>query len=393
MKFPVYLDHNATTPCDPKVLEVMLPWFAERYGNASSIHHPFGWVAEEAVEMAREQLATLIGAKSKEIVFTSGATEAINLAIRGVVEANSGKKNHLITATTEHKAVLDTCKVIEKKGTKVSCLPVMKRGLIDLEELEKTIRPETLLIVIMMANNETGVIQPISEISALAKKYGILLLTDAAQAVGKVPVDVKRLGIDLMPVSAHKMYGPKGVGALYVRSTGPKIGLESQITGGGQELGMRSGTLNVPGIVGLGQAAEVARSQMETEQQRLKKLRDLLEDGLLEIEGTSFNGHPTWRLPHVSHISFEGVQGKELLIAINKELAVSSGSACSSITTKPSHVLTAMGVGDELARSSLRFGLGRSTTEAQVEFAVRYVKETVKSLRGKKKPDQQFYMP
>lgn len=392
MKFPIYLDHNATTPCDTKVLGAMMPWFMEQYGNASSIHHPFGWMAEEAVEIAREQLATLIGAYPKEIVFTSGATEAINLGIRGVMEANPDKGNHLITVATEHKAVLDTCEVLEKKGTAVSYLPVKEDGLIDLEELEGAIRPDTVMIIIMMANNETGVIQPIREISVLAKEYGLILLSDAVQAVGKIPVEVKSFGIDLMPLSAHKMYGPKGVGALYIRSTNPKIELVSQITGGGQEKGRRSGTLNVPGIVGLGQAAEIAQQQMAAEQERLHRLRGFLEKNLLEIKGTHLNGPTALRLPHVSHISFEGVEGKELLIAINKELAVSSGSACSSITTKPSHVLSAMGIRDDLARSSLRFGLGRSTTEAQMEFAVRYVKETVHSLRGKKKLDSKSYM-
>lgn len=392
MKFPIYLDHNATTPCDPKVLEAMLPWFTENYGNASSIHHPYGWMAEEAVETAREKLADLIGASPKEIVFTSGATEAINLGIRGVMEANSDKGNHLITVGTEHKAVLDTCEVLEKNGTAVSYLSVKKDGVIDLQELERAIQPDTVLIIIMLANNETGVIQPLRDIGNLAKKYSIILLSDAVQAAGKIPVDVKKLGVDLMPLSAHKMYGPKGVGALYIRSSSPKINLESQITGGGQEKGLRSGTLNVPGIVGFGKAAEIAKDQMASEQERLKGLRDYLEKSLLEIEGIHFNGHPEWRLPHVSHISFEEVEGKELLILINKELAVSSGSACSSITTKPSHVLKSMGISEDLARSSLRFGLGRFTTEGQVEFAARYIKEAVHSLRGKKKLDSTSYL-
>lgn len=381
MKFPVYLDHNATTPCDPQVLEMMLPWFVERFGNASSIHHPYGWVAENAVEIAREQLADLIRATPKEIFFTSGATEAINLGIRGVMEANSAIGNHLITVETEHKAVLDTCKVLEQSGIEVTYLPVNKEGLIDLHELEGNIRPETVMIIVMMANNETGLIQPIQEIGSLAKSHGLIFLSDAVQAAGKIPIDVKNLGIDLMPISAHKMYGPKGVGALFIS---PKISIVSQITGGGQEGGLRSGTLNVPGIVGFGVAAKIAQQQMFTEQTRLGKLRDILERSLLEIEGTHLNGHFERRLPHVSHISFEGVKGKDLLLAVNKELAVSSGSACaSSFTSTPSHVLKAMGVGDELATSSLRFGLGRSTTESQVEFSVHFVKKTVLALRKK----------
>jgi cysteine desulfurase len=384
MKFPVYLDHNATTPCDPQVLESMLPWFVERFGNASSIHHPFGWVAENAVELAREQLANLIQAKPKEVFFTSGATEAINLGIRGVMEANTDKGNHLITVATEHKAVLDTCKVLEHKGTEVTYLPVNKEGMVDLVELEASIRQDTVMIVVMMANNETGLIQPIQEIGLLAKSHGLYFLSDAVQGAGKIPIDVNKVGIDLMPLSAHKMYGPKGVGALYISGSGQKINIVSQITGGGQERGLRSGTLNVPGIVGFGAAAEIASQQMGMDQIRLKKLRDNLEKSLLEIEGTYLNGHPEKRLPHVSHISFEGVEGKELLLAVNKELAVSSGSACaSSLNSAPSHVLTAMGIENQLAASSLRFGLGRSTTESQVEFSVRFVKDTVFGLREK----------
>jgi cysteine desulfurase len=383
MKFPIYLDHNATTPCDPKVLDAMLPWFSERFGNASSSHHPFGWVAEEAVEVAREQVSTLIGANPREIVFTSGATEALNLAIRGIMEATHHKGHHLITVETEHKAVLDTCNELQKKGIQVTYLPVKRDGVIDLGELEQAISPSTAMIIVMLANNETGVIQPIQEISTLAKKHGVLLLSDAAQAAGKISVKVKPMGVDLMALSAHKMYGPKGVGALYIRHSNPRINIVSQITGGGHEGGMRSGTLNVPGIVGFGQAAEIAQQQLEVDQKKIGQLRNYLEKGFLEIDGVHFNGNQDSRLPHVSHVSFEGVVGKELLIAINKELAVSSGSACSSITSQPSHVLKAMGISDGLAFSSLRFGLGRSTTEAQVEFAVQYVKSTVNSLRSK----------
>lgn len=382
MKFPLYLDHNATTPCDPRVVEAMLPWFTERFGNASSIHYPLGWLSEEAVETAREQAARLIGASAKEIIFTSGATEAINLGIRGLMESNPGRGNHIITVATEHKAVLDTCSALERRGITTTYLPVCKEGLVDLDELEAAIRQETVLIAVMMANNETGVIQPIAEISSIAKKHDVFFLSDGVQAVGKIKVAVKDLGVDLMPVSAHKMYGPKGVGALYISSKMSKTNLASQITGGGHEGGLRSGTLNVPGIVGFGKAAEIALQEMHQDANRLTALRDVLEEGILSLEGTKRNGHKGYRLPHVSNISFEGVEGKALLIAINKELAVSSGSACSSITTRPSHVLKAMGLGSELARSTIRFGLGRSTTGEQVEFAIDYVKETVKRLRG-----------
>ena len=382
MKFPLYLDHNATTPCDPTVVEAMLPWFTERFGNASSIHYPLGWLSEEAVETAREQVADLIGASSKEIVFTSGATEAINMALRGLIEANRKKGNHIITVGTEHKAVLDTCRALEAKDITTTYLPVDKDGLVDLEMLERMITKDTVLIAVMMANNETGVIQPIAEIGQIAKKHGVFFLSDAVQAAGKVKVSVRDLGIDLMPISAHKMYGPKGTGALYISSTFSKANLVSQITGGGHEMGLRSGTLNVPGIVGFGKAAEIALKEMNKEAARIAELRDVLEEGILSLEGAKRNGHKDHRLPHVSNISFAGVEGKALLIAINKELAVSSGSACSSITTKPSHVLKAMGLEDELARSTIRFGLGRSTTREQVDFAIAYVKETVGRLRG-----------
>jgi len=383
MKFPIYLDHNATTPCDSQVLESMIPWFTETFGNASSLHYPLGWLAEEAVETAREQVADLIGANAKEVVFTSGATESINLAIRGLMELSS-YKGHIITVTTEHKAILDTCKAMEKKGTEVTYLPVDTEGILDLERLSAAIRSDTILVIVMMGNNETGVLQPLAEVAELAKQHGFLLMSDGVQAVGKIEVAVNEHSIDLMPISAHKMYGPKGVGALYIRSQGRKVDVAAQLTGGGHERGLRSGTLNVPGIVGLGKAAEIAQNQNFTDYQRLSELRNALEKGILGLAGTHVNGHLTQRLPHVSNISFEGVEGKELLIAINKELAVSSGSACSSITTQPSHVLTAMGLNDELARSSIRFGLGRSTTKAQIDFAVEFVKETVNRLRGNK---------
>ena len=392
MKFPIYFDHNATTPCEPQVVEAMLPWFSERFGNASSVHHPFGWIAEEAVEMAREQVAELIGATPEEVIFTSGATESVNLGIRAVMESDSRKGNHLIAVATEHKAVLDTCETVRNKGLSVTYLGVGEEGLIDLEELAFAIKPETAMIIVMVANNETGVIQPIAEIGEMAQKNGIVFLSDAAQAAGKIPLDVKILKVDLLSLSAHKMYGPKGVGALYINKSNPKIKIVPQITGGGQEMGFRSGTLNVPGIVGFGKAAEMAALKLVNDQKRLTYLRNKLEGGMLAIDGVRRNGHPILRLPHVSHVSFEGVEGRELLIAVNKELAVSSGSACSSITTEPSHVLTAMGIAKDLARSSLRFGLGRSTTETQVEFAIGFVTETIARLRAKKKRESEYFI-
>ncbi|HLT05889.1 MAG TPA: cysteine desulfurase family protein [Cyclobacteriaceae bacterium] len=384
MKFPLYFDHNATTPCEPDVVEAMLPWFTERFGNASSVHYPLGWLAEEAVETAREQLAVLIGASPKEIIFTSGATEAINLAIRGVLEALETRGGHIVTLATEHKAVLDTCKALERRGISTTYLPVGKDGLVDLGALENAIRETTALIAVMLANNETGVLQPVDEIAQIAQQRGIIMLSDAVQAVGKMPLSVQKLGIDLMPLSAHKMYGPKGVGALYISSRLSKSKLVTQVTGGGHEKALRSGTLNVPGIVGFGKAAEIALDRMSDEGHRLAALRDALEDGILSLGGAQLNGNKERRLPHVSNISFEGVEGKAFLIAINKELAISSGSACSSITTRPSHVLTAMGLESELARSTLRFGLGRSNTAAQVDFAIQYVKDTVEKLRKKR---------
>ena len=392
MKFPIYFDHNATTPCEPQVVEAMLPWFTERFGNASSAHHPFGWIAEEAVEMAREQVAELIGATPEEVIFTSGATESVNLGIRAVMESDLRKGDHLITVATEHKAVLDTCEAVKRKGVLVSYLKVGKDGVIDLGELELAITPETAMIIVMVANNETGVIQPISEIGVLARRDGIVFLSDAAQATGKIPLDVKTLNVDLMPLSAHKMYGPKGVGALYINKSNSNMKLVPQISGGGQEMGFRSGTLNVPGIVGFGKAAEMATVKLGADQKRLMYLRDKLETGISGIAGVIRNGHSTLRLPHVSHVSFEGVNGKELLIAVNKELAVSSGSACSSITTTSSHVLAAMGITGDLARSSLRFGLGRSTTEEEVEFAVGFVNEVINTLRARNRRASEYFI-
>ncbi|MBS1733464.1 MAG: IscS subfamily cysteine desulfurase [Bacteroidetes bacterium] len=381
MKLPIYLDNNATTPMDPRVLDAMLPYFNEHFGNAASRNHPFGWAAEEAVDYAREQVAKLIGADPKEIIFTSGATEADNLAIKGVYEMYASKGNHIITATTEHKAVLDTCKHIEKLGGEVTYLPVDKDGLIDLKELEAAIKPTTILIAIMYANNEIGTIQPIKEISAIARKHGVLVFTDGTQAVGKIPVDVNKDGIDLMAFSAHKMYGPKGVGALYVRRKNPRVKVTAQMDGGGHERGMRSGTLNVPGIVGLGKACELCMLDMEADTKRISKLRDKLESSLLLLEEAYVNGSREHRLPHVCNISFKYVEGEGLMMGFNKNIAVSSGSACTSASLEPSYVLKALGLGDDLAHSSLRFGLGRFTTEEQIDYTIKAVSETVIKLR------------
>lgn len=381
LKLPIYLDNNATTPMDPRVLDAMLPYFNEHFGNAASRNHPFGWAAEEAVDYAREQVAKLIGADPKEIIFTSGATEADNLAIKGVYEMYASKGNHIITATTEHKAVLDTCKHIEKLGGEVTYLPVDKDGLIDLKELEAAIKPTTILIAIMYANNEIGTIQPIKEISAIARKHGVLVFTDGTQAVGKIPVDVNKDGIDLMAFSAHKMYGPKGVGALYVRRKNPRVKVTAQMDGGGHERGMRSGTLNVPGIVGLGKACELCMLDMEADTKRISKLRDKLESSLLLLEEAYVNGSREHRLPHVCNISFKYVEGEGLMMGFNKNIAVSSGSACTSASLEPSYVLKALGLGDDLAHSSLRFGLGRFTTEEQIDYTIKAVSETVIKLR------------
>ena len=381
LKLPIYLDNNATTPMDPRVLEAMTPYFLEHYGNAASRNHPFGWEAEEAVDYARGQVAKLIGADPKEIIFTSGATEADNLAIKGVFEMYASKGNHIITATTEHKAVLDTCKHIEKLGGEVTYLPVNAEGLIDLNELEAAIKPTTILVAIMYANNEIGTIQPVKEISAIAKKKGVLFFTDATQAVGKIPVDVIKDGIDLMSFSAHKMYGPKGVGALYVRRKNPRVKVTAQIDGGGHERGMRSGTLNVPGIVGFGKACELCQLEREEETKRLINLRDKLETELMKLEEAYVNGSREHRLPHVANISFKYVEGEGLMMGFNKNIALSSGSACTSASLEPSYVLKALGLGDDLAHSSLRFGLGRFTTEEQIDYTVKSISETVLKLR------------
>ncbi len=366
---------------DPRVLEAMIPYFTEKFGNAASRNHSFGWVAEDAVDYAREQVAKLIGADPKEIIFTSGATEADNLAIKGVFEMYATKGNHIITCTTEHKAVLDTCKHIEKQGGQVTYLDVKADGLIDLGELENAITDKTILISIMYGNNETGVVQPIAEISKIARKRGVLFFTDGTQAVGKIPVNVNTDGIDLMAFSAHKMYGPKGVGALYVRRKNPRVKVTSQMDGGGHERGMRSGTLNVPAIVGFGKACEICMNEMAEESARLSKMRDRLENALLELEESYVNGNREHRLPHTANISFKYVEGEGLMMGFNKNIALSSGSACTSASLEPSYVLKALGLGDDLAHSSLRFGLGRFTTDEQIDFTIKAIKDTVTKLR------------
>lgn len=382
LQLPVYLDNNATTPCDPRVVAAMLPYFTEVFGNAASRSHPFGWAAEEAVDYAREQVARLIGAAPREIVFTSGATEAVNLAIKGVYDMYAGKGHHIITAVTEHKAVLDTCRHLEKSGASITWLPVDKDGLIDLLALEAAITPQTILIAIMYANNETGVIQPIRAVSDIARKHGVLLMSDATQATGKVPVNVNDDGIDLLTLSAHKMYGPKGVGALYVRSRSPRVKLTAQIDGGGHERGMRSGTLNVPGIVGLGKAAELCMEEMINDAHRLAPMRDRLQAALLQLEQSYVNGSTAHRLPHTCNLSFKYVEGEALMMGFNKTIALSTGSACTSASMEPSYVLKAMGLTDDLARASLRFGLGRFTTEEQVDYVIRTITDTVNQLRS-----------
>ena len=381
LQFPIYLDNNATTPMDPRVLEAMLPYFVEKFGNAASRNHSFGWVAEEAVDYAREQIAKLINADPKEIILTSGATEADNLAIKGVYEMYASKGSHIITCTTEHKAVLDTCKHIEKQGGLVTYLEVKEDGLIDLTELESAITDKTILIAIMYGNNEIGVIQPVREISKIAREHGVLFFTDGTQTVGKIPVDVNADGIDLMAFTAHKMYGPKGVGALYVRRKNPRVKVTSQMDGGGHERGMRSGTLNVPAIVGFGKACELCMDEMAGESKRLSKMRDRLESSLMELEETYVNGNREHRLPHTANISFKYVEGEGLMMGFNKNIALSSGSACTSASLEPSYVLKALGLGDDLAHSSLRFGLGRFTTDEQIDFTIGAIKDTVIKLR------------
>jgi cysteine desulfurase len=381
VKLPIYMDNHATTPVDPRVLEAMMPYLTDVFGNAASRNHQFGWLAEEGVERGRDQVAKLIGATAKEIVFTSGATESDNLAIKGVAEMYREKGNHIITQVTEHKAVLDTCKRLEKYGYRVTYLPVQKDGLIDLDDLKRAIDDKTILVTIMAANNEIGVLQPIREIGKICREKGVLFHTDAVQAVGKVPFDVNKDNIDLASISGHKIYGPKGVGALYVRRKNPRVQLAAQIDGGGHERGMRSGTLNVPGIVGLGAACEICMRDMPEESKKLQALRDRLRDKILNnLDEVFINGSWEHRLPQSLNISFAYVEGESLLMGIN-DIAVSSGSACTSATLEPSYVLKALGTGDDLAHSSIRFGIGRFNTEAEVDYIGDRVVETVKRLR------------
>ncbi|MBS0163064.1 MAG: IscS subfamily cysteine desulfurase [Nitrospira sp.] len=382
MKFPIYLDNHATTPMDPRVLESMLPYFTEKFGNAASRNHAFGWEAEEGVETARKQIAKLIHADAKEIVFTSGATESNNLALKGVVEMYHEKGDHIITSSTEHRAVLDTAKTLEtKRGVKVTYLPVDKFGMVNPEDVRHAITDKTILISIMFANNEIGTINPIKAIGKIAKEKGILFHCDATQGVGKVPIDVQDMGIDLMSFSAHKIYGPKGIGALYVRKKNPRVRIAAQMDGGGHERGMRSGTLPVPLIVGFGKACELCEQEMATDAARLSVMRDRLHATITKaLEDVYLNGHPTERLPHNLNVSFAYVEGESLLMGC-KEIALSSGSACTSATLEPSYVLRALGVGAELAHSSIRFGLGRFTLDEEVDYAAKKIIETVTKLR------------
>jgi len=381
MKLPIYMDYHATTPVDPRVLEAMLPYFTQHFGNSASRNHSFGWAAEEAVEAARKQVGDLLGANPKEIIFTSGATESNNLAIKGAIEMYREKGNHIITCVIEHKAVIDTCKKLEKMGARVTYLPVQQDGRISLDELRAAITDKTILISIMTANNEIGVLQPVAEIGAIAKEKGILFHTDAVQAAGKVPFNVNEIKADLVSISAHKMYGPKGVGALFVRRRNPRVLLAEQISGGGHERGMRSGTLNVPGIVGLGKAAALCQAEMASEATRLSKLRDRLNEKFHQnLDEIYINGSMEHRLPHSLNISFAYVEGESLLMGIN-DVAVSSGSACTSASLEPSYVLKALGAGDDLAHSSIRFGLGRWTTEEEVDYVVEKLTSVVRRLR------------
>jgi cysteine desulfurase len=378
---PIYMDNNSTTRTDPRVVEAMLPYFTEKYGNAASRSHPFGWEAEAAVEEARDQIANLIGASAKEVIFTSGATEGNNLAIKGVAAMYKKKGNHIVTQATEHKAVLDTCKRLERDGFQVTYLPVDKYGQVSAEQVREALTDKTVLVSIMAANNEIGTLQPIKAIGKLCKEKGVLFHTDAVQAVGKVPVDVEDMGIDLLSLTAHKIYGPKGIGALYVRKKDPRVRLEPQIDGGGHERGMRSGTLPVPLIVGLGAACDIARREMPEETERTHRLRERLRKGIMDqLPETYLNGHPTERLPGNANISFAYVEGEGLMMGI-KDVAVSSGSACTSASLEPSYVLRALGVGDELAHSSIRFGIGRFNTEAEVDYVIGHVVGEVSRLR------------
>ena len=377
----IYLDNNATTPCDPRVVEAMLPYFFENFGNAASRNHPFGWVAEEAVDYGREQVANLLKADPKEIIFTSGATESNNLALKGIFEMYASKGNHIITAKTEHKAILDTCHKIEKMGGEITYLDVARDGNIDLAQLEAAIRPTTILVSLMWANNEIGVIQDVKAIGDICKKHGVLFHSDATQAVGKIPTYPREMGIHLMSFTAHKMYGPKGVGALYVCRKNPRVKVTAQMDGGGHERGMRSGTLNVPGIVGFGKAAELCQQEMAQDTERLSRLRDKLESALSKIEEVEINGNIAHRMPHVTNMSFKHVEGEGLMMTFNQNLAVSSGSACTSASLEPSYVLVALGLGDDLAHSSLRFSLGRFTTEEEIDATIESVTKGVNHMR------------
>ena len=381
MKLPIYLDNHSTTPCDPRVVEVMLPYFTEKYGNSASRNHSFGWEAEEGVEHARKQIAQLIHADPKEIIFTSGATESDNLALKGIVEMYREKGDHIITSSTEHRAVIDTAKFLEKKGISVTFLPVDKLGRVNPDDVRNAITEKTILISVMLANNEIGTINPVSEIGKVAKEKGIIFHCDATQGVGKIPVNVQEMGIDLMSFSAHKIYGPKGIGALYVRRKGPRVRLEPMIHGGGHERGMRSGTLAVPLIVGFGKACELCEQEMPIESVRMAKMRDRLQEGIMgAMEEVYLNGHPTERLPGNLNVSFAYVEGEALLMGV-KEIALSSGSACTSATLEPSYVLRALGVGSDLAHSSIRFGLGRFNTDEEIEYTIDRMIKAVNHLR------------
>jgi cysteine desulfurase len=382
LRLPIYLDHNATTPCDPRVVDAMLPYFTARFGNASSHNHVFGWEAAEAVKFSREQVATIIGAEPGEIIFTSGATEADNLSLKGVFETYASKGNHIITCNIEHRAVLDPCKHLERLGADVTYLPVRSDGLVDLKELEGAFKPTTILIAIMYANNEIGVVMPIQEISSIAKKKGALVFSDATQAVGKIPVDVNKDGIDLMAFNAHKIYGPKGIGALYVRRKNPRVKLTAQMDGGGHEKAVRSGTLNVPGIVGFGKACEICMSEMNRDAEKTSRLRDRLQKELLTVDEVSVNGNKNHRLPHVTNMSFRGAEAETLMMVLSKDIAVSSGSACMSASLEPSYVLKALGLSDEMARSSLRFSLGRNTTQEEIDHTIKIVNNSIHKLRS-----------
>ena len=384
MRFPIYMDHNATTPVDPRVLEAMLPYFTDKFGNAASRTHVLGWEAEEAVDAARAGVARLIGAEPREVIFTSGATESDNLAIKGVLDFYRNRGDHVVTCVTEHKAVLDTCRALERAGrARVTYVPVDGRGVVDPDEVRSAITDRTVLISIMHANNEVGTIHPVAEIGRIAREKGVIFHCDATQATGKIPVDVRAMGIDLLSMSAHKIYGPKGCGALYVRGSDPRVRIEPQLHGGGHERGLRSGTVNVPGVVGLGAACEVCAQDMEAEAVRIGELRERLHRGIAaELDGVFLNGHPVQRLAGTLNLSFAYVEGEALLMGLDRDVALSSGSACTSATLEPSYVLKAMGVRDEMAHASVRFGLGRFNTEEEVDEVVRRVVQVVRRLRG-----------